>query len=99
MIETLAIGEKKFEAQKVILSLTGFKGMLWSCCYWFRKEDGLFLKYEGRMERQNMTTRVYDNLYREKVRKRFCPRACAKRFRILRDARVYEAVLQFKNRG
>lgn len=29
------------------IQLTGFKSVFWSCHYWMRKEDGLFIRYEG----------------------------------------------------
>lgn len=32
---------------KLKIQLTGLKSMFWSCRYWLRKEDGLFVRYAG----------------------------------------------------
>jgi hypothetical protein len=34
-------------AIKLKIQLTGLKSMFWSCHYWLRKEDGLFIRYQG----------------------------------------------------
>ena len=35
------------KAIKLKIQLTGLKSMFWSCHYWLRKEDGLFIRYQG----------------------------------------------------
>lgn len=48
--ETLKLDGKTFQTTKVKLTLCGlFLSHLWSSYYWYRKEDGLFLKFEGAM--------------------------------------------------
>ena len=34
-------------AIKLKIQLTGLKSMFWSCHYWLRKKDGLFIRYQG----------------------------------------------------
>jgi len=46
-IQLIKIHGKEVEVQKVKVSLTGFRSMFWHGYYWFRKVDGLFMKYEG----------------------------------------------------
>lgn len=41
-------GTEDMEVEKVKVSLMGFKAMFWNCSYWFRKQDGLFVRFEGR---------------------------------------------------
>jgi len=41
------MGRRKFDATHVIVTLPGMKSILWKSNYWFQKNDGLFLKYEG----------------------------------------------------
>ena len=45
--QTLAFQGKDIEAQKIRVKLTGLKAMFWHSDYWFKKDTGLFLKYEG----------------------------------------------------
>ncbi len=45
--EVLEVLGEKAPAVKLEIRLTGLKSMLWSCHYWLRKSDGLFLRYEG----------------------------------------------------
>lgn len=46
--ETLNLDGKSFQTIKVKLTLCGFfLSHLWSSYYWYRKEDGLFLKFKG----------------------------------------------------
>lgn len=35
------------EVIKLKIQLTGLKSVFWSCYYWLRKSDGLFVRYEG----------------------------------------------------
>ena len=46
-VELITFGDKEVEAQKVRISLTGFKAYLWHCFYWYRTKDGRFMRYEG----------------------------------------------------
>ncbi|MBN2232019.1 MAG: hypothetical protein JW781_04250 [Deltaproteobacteria bacterium] len=46
-IESLMVDGRPVAARKVRISLTGLMGRLWAGYYWFRCEDGLFLRYEG----------------------------------------------------
>ena len=53
-LEVIPAGEDALElegsvtpALKLKIQLPGFKAMFWSCHYWLRKEDGLFIRYEG----------------------------------------------------
>jgi len=41
------VGPKKFKATNVVVTLPGMKSILWKSNYWFQKNDGLFLRYEG----------------------------------------------------
>ncbi len=45
--ETLAVNGEPCAALKLKIQLTGLKSAFWSCHYWLRKEDGLFVRYEG----------------------------------------------------
>lgn len=33
--------------ERMKIQLTGFRSVFWSCNYWLRKSDGLFVRYEG----------------------------------------------------
>jgi len=46
-IETLVIGKTSYQAQKINITLTGFKSMFWSATIWFDTKTYLFLRYEG----------------------------------------------------
>jgi len=45
--ESIKIEGKQVEVEKIKVILTGFKSMFWHGLYWYRKSDGLFVKYEG----------------------------------------------------
>lgn len=45
--ELLNIEGVSFTTIKLKIQLTGLKSAFWSCYYWLRKEDGLFVRYEG----------------------------------------------------
>ena len=45
--ETLEINGRNVEAVKVKVSLPGWMAKFWSASYWFRKSDGVFVKYQG----------------------------------------------------
>ncbi len=40
-------GENYFQAFRVKVTLDGWKSIFWSSEFWFRKSDGVFLKYKG----------------------------------------------------
>ncbi len=46
-IEEIAIGNREYSAQRVKISATGLFSSLWCAHYWFEKDSGLLLKYEG----------------------------------------------------
>lgn len=46
-LEKIEVNHREEQAVKVEVRLTGFLSAFWSCHYWFRPEDGVFLKYEG----------------------------------------------------
>jgi hypothetical protein len=46
--ETLVLGDQEITAIRVEIALTGILSIIWKGNYWFRKEDGLFLRYQGR---------------------------------------------------
>jgi len=46
-IELLDVEGKQVKALRLEVSLTGLKAMLWSCSYWLRESDGVFLLYRG----------------------------------------------------
>lgn len=46
-LETIAVNNREEKAVRIEVRLTGLLSGLWSCQYWFREEDGVFLKYEG----------------------------------------------------
>lgn len=45
--ETRTIEGTLTEVIKLKIQLTGLKSAFWSCHYWLRKSDGLFVRYEG----------------------------------------------------
>ncbi|MBN2704809.1 MAG: hypothetical protein JXR89_00035 [Deltaproteobacteria bacterium] len=45
--EELVVNGVSCEAVRLKIQLTGFKSAFWSCKYWLRKSDGVFLRYEG----------------------------------------------------
>lgn len=45
--EILVIEGGSFATIKLKIQLTGLKSAFWSCHYWLRKQDGLFVRYEG----------------------------------------------------
>ena len=50
--EVINLNHRTFQTIKVKLTLCGFfLSHLWSSYYWYRKEDGLFLKFRGAMGR------------------------------------------------
>ncbi|MDY6914958.1 MAG: hypothetical protein SVM86_01400 [Candidatus Cloacimonadota bacterium] len=46
-IEKIEVNSSTFVTQKIEITLCNFGGNFWNANYWFRKSDGLFLKYEG----------------------------------------------------
>ncbi len=46
-VESIKAGGKSVEAQKIKVVLAGFKSMFWHGLYWYRKDDGIFMRYEG----------------------------------------------------
>jgi hypothetical protein len=46
--ETLVLGDQEITAIRVEITLTGILSTIWKGNYWFRKEDGLFLRYQSR---------------------------------------------------
>jgi hypothetical protein len=46
-IETLTIQNKTYKAQKILLTLTGFRSMFWKAELWYDSETHEFLKYIG----------------------------------------------------
>ncbi|MFC1514358.1 hypothetical protein ACFL5X_00455 [Candidatus Omnitrophota bacterium] len=46
-VETISFQKKEIETQKIRVKLTGFKAMFWHSDYWLKKDNGLFLRYEG----------------------------------------------------
>jgi len=45
--ESIKINNVTCETIKLKIQLTGLKAVFWSCYYWLRKDDGLFVRYEG----------------------------------------------------
>jgi len=45
--EVLELEGAEYQIIKLKIQLTGLKAPFWSCYYWLRKSDGLFLRYEG----------------------------------------------------
>ncbi len=45
--ETVAFGENEVPARHIQVRLTGMWSFFWHGDYWYRENDGLFLKYEG----------------------------------------------------
>jgi len=46
--ETIELHGGPVRAVRVEMRLAGWRSALWSARYWFREEDGIFLKYAGR---------------------------------------------------
>mgnify|MGYP001817567909 CR=1 FL=1 len=46
-LETLEVDGRSVETHKIKVCLTGWKAPFWSATYWFRAEDGVFLRYQG----------------------------------------------------
>ncbi len=49
-MELLEISGKKIEAVKTKITLPGFLSKFWAANYWFRKDDGILLKFVGKTE-------------------------------------------------
>jgi len=49
----ISCGERTHEAVRVVVSLAGWKSIFWSSEFWFRLDDGLFLKYVGQKSGPN----------------------------------------------
>jgi hypothetical protein len=47
-IETITINGKEVEAVYITISLTGLLSIFWTGKYWYRKSDGVFLRYKGK---------------------------------------------------
>lgn len=47
-IETITIKDKEVEAVYITISLTGLLSIFWTGKYWYRKSDGVFLRYKGK---------------------------------------------------
>jgi hypothetical protein len=47
-IETITINGKQVEAVYITISLTGLLSIFWTGKYWYRKSDGVFLRYKGK---------------------------------------------------
>ena len=45
--EEIKIGNKKYHTVKIKVTLKGWLSMFWHSYYWFRKNDGVFVKFEG----------------------------------------------------
>lgn len=45
--EIIQLGSDPCHTTRIKIQLTGFKSVFWSGQYWLRKEDGLFVRYEG----------------------------------------------------
>jgi len=46
--ETIKINGKEVEAVYITISLTGLLSVFWTGKYWYRKSDGVFLRYKGK---------------------------------------------------
>jgi len=46
--ESIKAGGRKVEAERIKVVLPGFRSMFWHGLYWFRKDDGVFIKYQGK---------------------------------------------------
>ncbi|MBI4793393.1 MAG: hypothetical protein HY789_11880 [Deltaproteobacteria bacterium] len=46
-VEAITIGTDSYQAVKIKICPTGVLAGFWHAYYWFRPEDGLFLRYEG----------------------------------------------------
>lgn len=47
-IEIITINGKQVEAVYITISLTGLLSIFWTGNYWYRKSDGVFLRYKGK---------------------------------------------------
>jgi hypothetical protein len=47
-IETITLKDNEIEAIHVTISLTGILSIFWTGKYWYRKSDGVFLRYKGK---------------------------------------------------
>ena len=45
--EEIDVGGRRVQAMKVRVGLPGIAHLLWSTLYWYRVEDGFFIRYEG----------------------------------------------------
>ena len=45
--EIIAVGGRDIRCRRIMVQGTGMTGRLWHCLYWFRKRDGLFVRYSG----------------------------------------------------
>ncbi len=59
-------GDRHFEAFRVKVTLDGWKSIFWSSEFWFRKSDGVFLKYKGSASGPNSPVVVSELVKEEK---------------------------------
>jgi len=59
-------GDRVFEAFRVKVTLDGWKSIFWSSEFWFRKSDGVFLKYKGSASGPNSPEVVSELVKEEK---------------------------------
>lgn len=45
--ETINLNDQDVEALQIRVTLPGLASLFWSSTYWFRKSDGVYLRYEG----------------------------------------------------
>lgn len=46
-LEAVKVAGRTVKAHKIKVCLTGWKAPFWSATYWFRAQDGVFLRYQG----------------------------------------------------
>jgi hypothetical protein len=45
--ERITVAKSRFDAINVMVTLPGWKSLFWKSDYWFKMDDGVFLKYKG----------------------------------------------------
>ena len=48
--QRIIIDNKQMDTIYINISMTGFKSVLWTGHYWFKKDSGIFMRYSNRSD-------------------------------------------------
>jgi hypothetical protein len=63
--EEIKIDDKKYKSIRIRLTLKGWLSIFWHADYWYRKSDGVFVKFEG-VRGGPLTPKTITELIKEK---------------------------------